>query len=92
MNTDLTDYDPDETYNEPAHDIAAVIACEVATDWGLDLADPMTRIATWAWIEQQAHDNVCRALGETPVIDWALVAQATHTPHPEQHWMPEPLF
>ncbi|MDR2379705.1 MAG: hypothetical protein LBE08_00770 [Bifidobacteriaceae bacterium] len=88
--SELAGHNPDSAHNEPAHDIAATIACEVATEWGLILAGPMTRVKTWAWIEHHAHQVVCAALGDLPDLDWVDVAKATNTAEPERSWTPEP--
>jgi hypothetical protein len=92
---DLADYNTNERYDEPAHDIATTIACEVTTDWGLDLADPMARVKTFAWVEKHAHENVRRALGEIPQnsLDWDAAAQAAGVPDAttaQTIWQPNP--
>jgi len=71
-------------WSEPIEDIAGIIACEAASDWGLDLADIGTRVKVWGLLERYAQDVVQRALGQLDLhpddIDWNRVAELTEQP------------
>jgi len=81
-------------------DIAHTIASEVATEWGLDLADTGSRIMVWAHIEHHAQGVVRRALGkladgiEDPdTINCDRVAELTSQPDADTartHYPPDP--
>jgi hypothetical protein len=74
-------------WEEPIEDIAWVIACEAASEWGLDIADPGTRVKVFGQIERYSHAAVERALGLHPDpanIDWERVAHLTGHSSPAQ--------
>jgi hypothetical protein len=83
-------------WEAPIEDIAWTIGCEIATNWGLDIADTGTRIKVFGQLERWAHAAVERALGLHPDpehIDWTRTAELTARPTPtdaKTAYKPEP--
>jgi hypothetical protein len=70
-------------WEEPIEDIAWTIGCEAATEWGLDIGDPGTRVKVFGQIERWAHHAVERSLSlhaDPRDIDWDRVAHLTGHP------------
>jgi hypothetical protein len=87
-----------EGWDDSIADIAWHIGCGVATEWGLDTADPGTRIKVFGHVARWAHAAVERALGLHPDpanIDWDRVAELTGRPNAadaQAAYKPEPPF
>ncbi|MCL2424273.1 MAG: hypothetical protein FWD11_10350 [Micrococcales bacterium] len=51
---------------EAVGDIAVTVACQVAAEWGLDMAEAGTRARVWAAVERYAHDAGARGVDDLP--------------------------